>query len=58
MFDQQATLNGRDRSGTFQITDIWVKNDQGWQVVHRHTNLKPAKKVYDLELGPNDGLSL
>lgn len=40
-FDQEATLNGQDRSGTFQITDIWVKNKSGWQVVHRHTTLKP-----------------
>ena len=41
MFDQEATLQGQDRSGTFQITDIWVKNKNDWQVVHRHTNLKP-----------------
>ncbi len=41
MFDQEATLNGQDRSETFQITDIWTKNKKGWQVVHRHTNLKP-----------------
>ena len=40
-FDQEATLNGQDRSGTFQITDVWVKNESGWQVVHRHTTLKP-----------------
>ncbi len=38
---QEATLNGQDRSGTFQITDVWVKNKNRWQVVHRHTNLKP-----------------
>lgn len=42
--DQQATLNGQDRSGTFQVTDIWVKNEDTWQVVHRHTTLKPAGK--------------
>ncbi|MEO5599451.1 MAG: nuclear transport factor 2 family protein [Cyclobacteriaceae bacterium] len=41
MFDQEATLNGQDRSGTFQITDIWVKNKDRWQVVHRQTNFKP-----------------
>lgn len=40
-FEQEATFNGHDRSGTFQITDVWVKNKNGWQVVHRHTNLKP-----------------
>lgn len=40
-FEQQATLHGKDRSGTFQVTDVWVKNKKGWQVVHRHTTLKP-----------------
>ena len=44
LFDQEATLNGQDRSGTFQITDVWVKNKIGWQVVHRHTTLKPMIK--------------
>lgn len=43
-FDQEATLNGQDRSGTFQITDVWVKNKSGWQVVHRHTTLKPKNQ--------------
>lgn len=41
MFEQEATLNGQDRSGTFQITDIWIKNKDQWQVVHRQTNFKP-----------------
>lgn len=41
MFDLEATLHGQDRSGTFQVTDVWVKKSGGWQVVHRHTNLKP-----------------
>jgi hypothetical protein len=40
-FDQEATLNGQDRSGTFQVSDVWVKSKKGWQVVHRHTTLKP-----------------
>jgi ketosteroid isomerase-like protein len=40
-YDQEAMLNGKDRSGTLQITDVWVKNKSDWQVVHRHTNLKP-----------------
>ncbi len=50
MFDQEATLNGQDRSGTFQITDIWIKNKYGWQVVHRHTNLKPSIAQVSQEL--------
>ena len=53
MFDQVATLNGQDRSGTFQITDVWVKKKIGWQVVHRQTNLKVKQqteeaKIYDV----------
>jgi hypothetical protein len=40
-FDQEATLNRQDRSGTFQVSDVWVKSKKGWQVVHRHTTLKP-----------------
>ncbi len=41
MVEQEATLNGKDRSGTFQVTDVWVKNKAQWQVVHRQTNIKP-----------------
>lgn len=40
--DIKATLNGQDRSGTFQLTDIWKKNDkEEWQVIHRHSTYYP-----------------
>lgn len=39
-YQQQATLNGKDRSGNFLITDVWIKqNDGKWQVVSRHSSL-------------------
>ena len=37
---QKANFNGQDRSGDFLITDVWVKNTDGWKVVHRHTSYK------------------
>jgi ketosteroid isomerase-like protein len=37
---QKANFNGQDRSGDFLITDVWVKNADGWKVVHRHTSYK------------------
>ena len=42
LYQQQATLNGEDRSGKFVITDLWVKQMNGqWQVVSRHSSLLP-----------------
>lgn len=38
--EQEASLYGQDRSGTFQVTDVWIKKGDTWQVVHRHTSLK------------------
>jgi len=37
-FHQDATANGKDWSGNFLITDIWVKKDEYWQVVARHAS--------------------
>ena len=37
---QKANFNGRDRSGDFLITDVWVKHTDEWKVVHRHTSYK------------------
>ena len=38
LFTQKATVRGQDRSGQFVITDIWVKQEQGWRVVERHSS--------------------
>ena len=37
-FHQQAEANGRDWSGNFLITDVWVNNNGNWQVVARHAS--------------------
>ncbi len=42
-FHQEATANGKDWSGDFLITDVWVKKDENWQVVARHANWLQGK---------------
>jgi len=37
-FHQDATANGKDWSGDFLITDVWVKKTEDWQVVTRHAS--------------------
>ena len=37
-FHQTATANGKDWSGDFLLTDIWVKKNNSWQVVARHSS--------------------
>lgn len=38
LWTQRAFINGSERSGTFFITDIWVKTDNGWRVAERHSS--------------------
>ena len=33
---QRATVAGKDWSGRFLLTDVWVHRDNRWQVVSRH----------------------
>ena len=33
---QRATVSGKDWSGEFMITDVWVNKNGKWQVVARH----------------------
>jgi Domain of unknown function (DUF4440) len=40
-FQQTATFAGRDWSGEFLLTDVWVKREGRWQVVARHAS-RPA----------------
>jgi ketosteroid isomerase-like protein len=35
-YRQVATLDGRDLSGEFLVTDVWIRRDGRWQVVRRH----------------------
>jgi hypothetical protein len=37
-FYQDAVANGKDWSGDFLLTDIWVEKNGGWQVVARHSS--------------------
>lgn len=38
IYNQQATANDKDWSGDFLLTDVWVKKDEKWQVVTRHSS--------------------
>lgn len=41
-YAQRATARGQDWSGRFRITDVWVKRDDRWQVVARHSTMLPT----------------
>lgn len=32
-----ATVLGEDRSGTFVISDVWLRGDDGWRIWRRHS---------------------
>ncbi len=32
-----ATVLGEDRSGTFVISDVWQRGDDGWRIWRRHS---------------------
>ena len=36
-FCQEAEANGRDWSGEFLLTDVWIQIQGNWQVVARHS---------------------
>lgn len=38
LYSQKATVRGQDRSAQFVLTDIWVKGEQGWRIVERHSS--------------------
>jgi ketosteroid isomerase-like protein len=38
IWTQRARVNGGERSGTFFITDIWRKTENGWRVAQRHSS--------------------
>lgn len=42
-FHQEATANGKDWSGDFLMTDIWVNKKGEWQVVARHGSWLQSK---------------
>jgi len=42
---QQATFDGRDRSGDFYVVDIWKKRGDSWQIIARYSS--PMGKKFD-----------
>jgi hypothetical protein len=42
---QQATFEGRDRSGDFYVVDIWKKSGDGWQMIARYSS--PMGRRFD-----------
>ncbi|CAN5432917.1 hypothetical protein BH10ACI1_BH10ACI1_20130 [soil metagenome] len=43
IFIQEATAFGKDWSGKFLLTDVWIKKNDRWQVVARHSS-RPVSK--------------
>jgi ketosteroid isomerase-like protein len=41
----RATVLGKDRSGTFVISDVWRRGAGGWQVWKRHSTPLEAGRV-------------
>ena len=41
---QQAELRGQNLTGTFLLTDVWVRGDGGWKIVSRHSTFADAEK--------------
>ncbi|HXG68847.1 MAG TPA: DUF4440 domain-containing protein [Blastocatellia bacterium] len=44
LFRMKATLDGKDWSGDFLFTDVWVKRGGQWQLVARHASRPAAMK--------------
>ena len=36
-FQMTATVLGEDRSGTFVVSDVWLRGDDGWRIWRRHS---------------------
>lgn len=45
LLTQQATSDGRDRSGDFYVVDIWKKRGDRWQMIARYSS--PMGKKFD-----------
>jgi hypothetical protein len=45
LLTQQATSDGRDRSGDFYVVDIWKKRGDHWQMIARYSS--PMRRKFD-----------
>lgn len=43
--EMRATVLGEDRSGTFVISDTWLRGDDGWRVWRRHSTPLSAPRM-------------
>jgi hypothetical protein len=43
--EMRATVLGEDRSGTFVITDTWLRGPDGWRVWRRHSTPLSAPQM-------------
>jgi ketosteroid isomerase-like protein len=41
----RATVLGEDRSGTFVISDVWLRDPSGWRVWRRHSTPLAAGRM-------------
>ena len=49
VFSCRAVVGGNDWGGDFQFTDVWVRRDNRWQVVTRHSSsFERTKRDLDL----------
>lgn len=44
MFTQNATVRGKDRSGQFVLTDIWINKGGRWLIAERHSS-RPGRNA-------------
>jgi ketosteroid isomerase-like protein len=47
--DQEAQLEGADRSGSFWVTDIWRQSEDGWRVCARYSS-RPEQQAPSTEV--------
>jgi hypothetical protein len=44
-FEMTATVLGEDRSGTFVVSDVWLRGDDGWRIWRRHSTPLAAGRM-------------
>ncbi len=49
-YHQQGTLDGKDWSGDFLLTDVWIRRNGVWKVVTRHSS-RPSGRSTKGEMG-------
>jgi ketosteroid isomerase-like protein len=55
LFEQEASVNGQDRSGEFFLTDFWHRHKNSWQVVARYSSMPEAVSASSSAVAPGPG---